>query len=408
MAKTCSDEALKNWRTGAWSSPIISNQLRCVGSQSIFPSPDMTFYDDKYKRLINFEFKPPSETKRGMLTSIGQAIAYLNNSNLSFIFCPQSVDGFDISTYFTNLFKEHIYGKLPIGLITYENDNPSIIHELVEVDPSTVLSKKLNPNIISERYWAKHQDLPNQVLFALLDKAFILPDIPNRRHEVWKAVWLEFIFKNMQVLETLDDLSPHIFYHNNKAFELGRKKKNELRKKVSSKKISYKDAIIQLKHWADPDRKGDCYSESYKKNFMTFIGHLELWDDSCRLTPHGYELHKIGKIFGPDSKIFIDALLRLVLFNGKHLDLILDLSEFSNSNREKTLADLIHKFTSHYADQGKIKFNPNRRQKTGQNEQFRYELIFWRKYKLMSENYPNNGPIEFNFREISRICASNI
>lgn len=408
MAKTCSDVALSNWRNGEWANTIISNQVRSVGSQSSFPSPDATFFDDKFQRVINFEFKPPSETKRGMLTSIGQALAYLNNSNLSFIFCPESVDGFNISNYFKDLFQDHIVGKLPIGLISYENDNPSKITELVSIEPSTILSKKINSNIISDRYWAKHQDLPNEVLFALLDKAFVLPDTQNRKHEVWKSTWVDYIFDKMRVLNTLNDLDPHIFYHYGTPFQLGKKKKSELRKKVKNGKITENDALAELKHWADPDRKGDCYSESYKKNFMTFIGHLELWDDACRLTPSGYELHKIGKIYGPNSKMFLDALIRIVLFSGRHLDLIMDLWEFSIDNREKTLPELANKFTDYYANQGKIKFNPNRRKKTGQNEQFRFELIFWRKFNLLAEHYSSDGPLEFNFREISRICASNL
>ena len=46
MAKTCSDAVLSNLRNGTWSSNVISNHLRSVNSQSSFPSPDATFFDD--------------------------------------------------------------------------------------------------------------------------------------------------------------------------------------------------------------------------------------------------------------------------------------------------------------------------------------------------------------------------
>lgn len=407
MAKTCSDAVLSNLRNGTWSSNVISNHLRSVNSQSSFPSPDATFFDDTNKRLIGFEFKPPSETKRGMLTAIGQASAYLNNCNISYILCPETVDGFNISNYFKSLFNDHFYGKLPIGLIKYKNDNPMDIEELVEVEPTTVLTKKINPKSISDRYWAKHQDLPTVVLYELLNIAYKLPDNTNRKHLVWKKVWEKIIFNN-KFLSSLDVDKPNIFYHYGTPFQLGVKKKATLKKKVEQGELSLTNALKDLKYWADPDRKGDCHSESYKKNFMTFLGHLNLWDDACRLTPSGYDLHKVGKIYGPNSKIFIDALLKKVLFDGKHLDLILDFLEFSKQNREKSLTELNSKFTAHYASQGKIKFNNTRRQKDAQNEQFRFEQIFWRKYGLLGNEYYENGPIDFNLREIMRICTSDI
>ena len=407
MAKLSSDAVLKNFRDGTWSTATISNQIRSVGSQSSFPSPDATFYDDKFKRLISFEFKPPSETKRGMLTAIGQAVAYLNNSNLSYILCPETVDGFNIADYFKDLFADQFLGKLPIGLIKYQNDKPEDVEELIKIKSSTVLTKAVKPNSIRDRYWAKHQDLPNQVLFQLLKKAYELPqDLKNRKHELWKKVWQDFIFKD-GALDTLDELKPHIYYHYGKPFELGKKTKAKLRKQVSLKQISNSEAIKQLKHWANPDRKGDCPSESYKKNFLTFIGHLNLWDDDCRLQPIGFELHKVGMLNGANSTAFKDRVLKTCLLDGKHLDLILDFHEFSRSRRPETMADLNKEFTKLYSEKGKIKFNPGRRMKVGQNEQFRYEQIFWRKFGILEESYDGNGPLDFNWREIMRVCTAS-
>lgn len=406
LAKLCSDTLLRNFRNKIWVSDVVSPQVRAVGSQSSFPSPDATFYDDGNSRIIKFEFKPPTETKRGMLTSIGQAVAYLDSSHIAFIFCPETVEGFDVATYFTRLFNERFFGKLPIGLIKYKNEDASKIELLVDIDPKTIQPKKLKEHNISDRYWAKHQDLPNSVLFELLDAAYHLPDSTNRKQDIWRKVWNDYIFSG-DALNTLDKQPPHIFYHYGTPFELGAKKKAQLRSAVDKGELPHAKAIEQLKAWADPDKKGDCYATSYKKNFLTFIGHLNLWDDNGDLTPDGYDLHKTARMYGANSKVFTDELAKLTLFNGKHLDLILDLQEYSNINREASLKHLIKKFTDYYAEQGKIKFNPSRRKKEGQNEQFRYELIFWRKLNLLLEDYPENGPIAFNIREITRLCTEN-
>jgi hypothetical protein len=410
MAKTTSDEALKKWRQADWDNSIISNSVRSVSSSSSFPSPDASFYDSTNERLISFEFKPPTETKRGMLTSLGQALAYNNTSNLSYIFCPETVDGFNIQDYFQDLFTKHINGKLPIGLIGYKNDSPSDLDLLVDVEPKTVIDKPVIEKNIVDRYWAKHQDMPTQILFNLLNTAYLLPDMPNRKHEVWRETWLKYILLDGKTCSTLETLTPHIHHHYGTPYKQLSKTKSVLRKDVESGKISNEEALGILKTMQDPDKTGDSYANSYKKNFMTFVKHLGLWDDNSKLTETGYDLHKLGKIYGPNSEIFIDRLKFYMLYDGKHLDLITDFYHFSMSNRETTLKCLTGKFIEYYSHLGKIKWNIKKRKKDSQNEQFRYELIFWRKYGLISmknssDGYLSGGPIDFDWREITRICS---
>ena len=84
LAKATTDSVLANFKSGAWNCCTdVGTEFYRVGCDSTFPSPDAAFYDDAKKLMVTFEFKPPTETKRGILTGLGQSIAYLNSSNLS-------------------------------------------------------------------------------------------------------------------------------------------------------------------------------------------------------------------------------------------------------------------------------------------------------------------------------------
>jgi hypothetical protein len=48
-----------------------------------------------------------------------------------------------------------------------------------------------------------------------------------------------------------------------------------------------------------------------------------LIDSQGKVTGEGYELLRVGKVYGPDSAAFLDLLAHQVLTGGRHLDLIL-------------------------------------------------------------------------------------
>ena len=114
LAKTTTDSVLANFKSGTWKCVNdVGIDFYRVGCNSTFPSPDAAFYDDVKKILVSFEFKPPTETKRGILTGLGQSIAYLNNCNLSYLVIPQKLEDFDIGNYMTDLFVNQIEDNLP-------------------------------------------------------------------------------------------------------------------------------------------------------------------------------------------------------------------------------------------------------------------------------------------------------
>ena len=413
LAKTASDKVLELWRNSEWSNEIVSEKVFATKSQSSFPSPDATFYDERYQRIIAFEFKPPTESKRGILTAIGQAIAYLDNANLSYIFCPKEVEGFHISQYLKKIFNENIKGKVPIGLIEYDNEDASKLNSLIEIKKESILGRKVSLKKVSKRYWAKHQDMPYQILYYILDAAYLIENVENRKHQIWKKVWIENILRppgRLSTLDTLEEVEPHIKHHYGKEYRQCSDIKKKLREQVSNGELSTDEALKKLQQKIDPDLKGDCYSTSYKKNFLTLLNHLYLWDDDGRLSEPGYRLHKLGKLYGYNSKLFLDNLKNQFLLAGKHLDLILDMHEFSVKRNFSSIKDLRNQFTTHYDNLGKIKWNKNKREKEGQNEQFRYEFILWRNLGFISKANSKDGFIpgvgfDFDWKEITRLCS---
>ena len=123
LAKTTTDSILAKFKLDEWKCcGNVGTGFYRVGCNATFPSPDAAFYEDDRNLLVSFEFKPATETKRGILTGLGQSIAYLNSSNLSYLIIPQKLEDFEIGEYMTDLYSNQISGNLPVGLILYENN----------------------------------------------------------------------------------------------------------------------------------------------------------------------------------------------------------------------------------------------------------------------------------------------
>ena len=71
LAKTTTDSVLRKFKSEEWTcyNGIGKNFFR-VTTDASFPSPDAAFFDEENKFLVSFEFKPPTESKRGILTGL--------------------------------------------------------------------------------------------------------------------------------------------------------------------------------------------------------------------------------------------------------------------------------------------------------------------------------------------------
>jgi len=407
LAKATTDKILANFKSGLWSCcNNIGKDFYRVGTDSTFPSPDAAFYDDVEKLMVSFEFKPPTETKRGILTGLGQTVAYLNSSNLSYLIIPKKLEDYNIGEYMTKLFAEKISDKLPIGLVVYENDDPSSVTLVQNVDLLTKVDV-FSP-ISSGRFWAKHQDLPIP-LFHLILHCYYLKKIGQVSGDAFAYCWNTYLVPD-QVLKTL---TPAIVKDlNNDPIKTLSGAKNILffEKKLNAVKklsgIPRGKAVAKLREDADSTFVGDNNYNSTKKNFVTFIKHIGAIDSTGNLTEEGFKLYHLGLVNGPNSKLFHDYFLKTVLLTGHHLDLIFDLDVLCNKYRgQKTIKEVKTELLNDYETRGMIKRNPNRMAGGNTTVEFlKYEFILWNNLELTVD--ANGLPeISFNWKKITEICS---
>ena len=407
LTKIATDSILKKFKEGDWKCcDGMGKDFYRTGVYSSFPSPDAIFCDDSNKIMVSFEFKPPTETKRGILTGLGQSIAYLNHSSISYLIVPKKLEGFDLQEYMKNLFSDLVGDNLPIGLITYDNDQPSEVSVIHNVDRLLEV-KKFNPKG-EGRFWAKHIDLPIP-LFHLILHCYYLKKINQIQEDAFAYCWKNHLYdsNSLSRLESHDikDINGEVIKtvaitKNMRYFE----KKLEKIKILSEEK--QKEAILQLKKDVKTDFIGDNYYNSVKKNLVTFLKHIEVIDSAGNLTDYGVKIYHLGVTNGPNSKIFRDYFLKCVLITGHHLDLIFDIDSLCNEYRsKKTLEEIKKKMNDDYEKGGMIKRNPKRQVgKTSKVKFLKYEFLLWRSLSLIEESKEKPN-ISFNWKKITEVCS---
>ena len=164
------DSILKKFKEGAWEcNGGMGRGFYRTGTSKTFPSPDHAFAnDDANKIRLTFEYKPDTEKKRGILTGLGQSIAYLNASDISYLVIPKTLveNNYDIQLVMSEIFENSIVGILPVGLIVFDNDDPSDVSMIHNVE--SLLGREPLKQIDSGRFWAKHQDLPIPLFHLIL------------------------------------------------------------------------------------------------------------------------------------------------------------------------------------------------------------------------------------------------
>lgn len=374
-----------------------------VGTSAEFPSPDATFYDPTNKVLASFEFKPPTETKRGILTGVGQSIAYLQSSNISFLVAPKRLEDYDLGSYLADLYKKQIVGKIPCGLILYENNNPSnveLAHGIEIVSENTV--KKSVPE--ADRFWAKHQDLPIPLFHLILHYYYLAKTSRIIVGDPFAAC-----FSNEFITDTvLEDFMPKEAILDLSGMPIktvaGTKNIVHLEKilpKARKQALTDKQAAYNKVYKAiDTSFVGDNYYNSIRKNYLSFMKHIQVIDSENTLTDTGFALYHLGLVNGPTSRVFFDYFTREVLTTGHHLDLILDFDTLKQKNSTWTVDQVLLKMEADYEEKGFIKRNPNRQQAEESNVGFlKYERILWNALGLVD----NGGTIQW--KKITEICS---
>lgn len=408
LAKATTDSVLAKFKSGEWKCcNDIGIGFYRVGCDNTFPSPDAAFYDDEKKVTVSFEFKPPTESKRGILTGLGQSIAYLNSSNLSYLVIPQRLEDFDIGNYMTELFTNQIEENLPIGLIVYDNNIPASVSLVHNVD--TINDVTEHRVVANGRFWAKLQDLPIP-LFHLLLHCYYLKKIGQVKGDAFSYCWQTYLVPP-NVLEKL--VAQPVKNWNGDFIETlpGKKKMTFFEKKINKvNKMpngeSKEEAVKNLIKDANTDYRQDNSFNSYKKNYVTFLKHIGVIDSTGNLTEDGFKLYHLGLVNGPKSKIFYDYFIKTVLIVGHHLDLIFDVDSLFNKYKgQKSMTEIRKQMLIDYEERGMIKHNPNRIVGASSSVEFlKYETVFWNSLNLVVET-SGKPAISFNWKKITEVCS---
>lgn len=407
LAKTTTDSILSKFKSEEWvCCEGIGKDFFRVTTDASFPSPDAAFYDESRKFLVSFEFKPPTETKRGILTGVGQSIAYLQESNISYLIAPEYLEDYNLGAFLSDLFQNQIYGKIPAGLIIYPNDQPDnvcLVSNIAEqINTSTQTNIKTR-SITTSRFWAKHQDLPIP-LFHLLLHCYFLKKSHTIEGDAFKYCWNKYLISPT----ILTDFQPIPVYDcSNQIIKTPAGTKNlMILEKIlnKTKDMDLESRIKKIRHEIDTEYIGDNKFQAYKKNFVTFLKHLKVVDSEGELTESGFKLYHLGLCNGANSKIFKDYFVKEVLTTGHHLDLILDLDKVIRENIDLVFNDCLGEMEKIYEAKGFIKRNPNRIVGETSNVGFlKYECILWRSLGLLIQDAPNHYYV--NWKAITEVCS---
>lgn len=400
LAKATTDAILQNFKTATWQyNGSWGADFYRVGTSADFPSPDAAFYDPTNKKLASFEFKPATETKRGMLTGVGQSIAYLKSCDLAYLISPQIIDGFNMGDFLTDLYNTQIGDKIPVGLIVYDNNNPNnltLAHNVATLSTDTEHAHKPT----ADRFWAKHQDLPI-AMFHLLLHYYYLKKVGIVNEDAFAACWKEKIIPTNILIDfrtaPVKDIAGNIIgtLQTGKPLTFLEKKVAAMRK---NKPQNQWTAIISQD--IDTTFVGDNYYNSIRKNYVTFLKHIQVIDSEGSLTDSGFKLYHVGLSNGPTSKVFADYFTREILTVGHHLDLLLDIDSISKKHPDKDIDEVLVLMETDYELKGYIKRNPNRiAGDTSKTGFLKYEKILWQSLGLMDKKY------NIQWRKITEICS---
>ncbi len=288
MATKCGDQVLNKIR-------LADPQYKQVFSTSLsrtsdwtWPRPDYVCFDAVNNCTYAIEFKPTNQTKREYLCGLGQSLAYLQKHMYSGLMVPTVADdGFKISAFINATLQAPEFAD--VGISLYEYDPKTLtVNILREIKKPRAVKALTVAAAQTSTFWCWWRDVSQYELYELLNLSFKYNE------------------------NTGDIYTSHIFPEFWNELNAG-------------------NALT----WENVARKAPSASSknSLKQNYKIPLNQLDLWNaQTGKLTETGIRLLKIGKMYGPDSKDFLNALTYLILVDGKHLELIKKVEDFQKGN----------------------------------------------------------------------------
>ncbi len=392
-AQNITNQILSNWRNAqTWSNSFVSNVVEQSMTPNEFPSPDAYFQDRNKRTKISLEFKPYTETKRGIMTGLGQTVGYLNKAHASILVCSSEIDNFNMKGYLKETFNKFIYGKLPIALFTYDGENLENLEMVVNIDHKLFNKEsliRLPYRGSGTPYFAFWRDLPIDGFYKLAISAKNVTSKSDRSEKVWDEFFYNY-YAPKKSLQTLEEINSDIFFEDMKTKLIPfSTRKRELREKVKNNELKENEAlkIFKDKSWSK-DITDNNYRD-YKKNHYNFMNHNKLWDEDFYLTELGNKFIERYKNNINHPKNLIDEMAQIVLVSGKHHSLIDEIIEITQgiSENEDIIDDqaYLKKIYNEMDKRGHVAKNVER-VTTGSRDYLRSEKQLWARFDLIKKD----------------------
>ena len=177
----------------------------------------------------------------------------------------------------------------------------------------------------------------------------------------------------------------------------------------------------KTKKWDGTPRIKQYSKSSYKsekQNYKIPMCQLGLWNvETGHITRKGESVLSIIEQYGADSKEYFDYLAKIILLDGKHLDLIKDLEDFQKNNMEiipESSSEFFILFDDYMTRKNSIGTRKPTAQKTGAKKAYvRDEPKLWNKLGIVklqgkSRYYKPYVGIEFDWNRINEILLTDI
>ena len=177
----------------------------------------------------------------------------------------------------------------------------------------------------------------------------------------------------------------------------------------------------KTKKWDGKPRIKSYSESSYKsekQNYKIPMCQLGLWEaETGHITDKGMTLLDVVRTYGADSQDYFLCLAKLILLDGKHLDLVKDLEEFQKSNPAiipDTSAEFFVLFDEYMMNKNSVGTRKPTAVKTGAKRAYvRDEPKLWNKLGILkmqgaSRYFIPFVGIEFNWERINEILLSNV
>ena len=270
---------------------LFSGKMRRIADWDE-PIPDYVYMDIENDKTVAFFFTLPNQEKEYYLEYIEKSVKILNRHDYCILILPEYVGVDSIGTIIETRLYEQNLSSLPIALLEYLPDVN--IDSIVKYNITRRLIENANRSVQKTRtekksYWCWWRDASYYEIFQLLE-------LSQKYNSENGDIYTKYIYPEFYEL---------MIGGNTKQWNSKPRHKTFSKASFKAEKQNYKIPLVQLGLWTHENGK---------------------------ITPKGRKLLFIGGYYGPESEEYFNSLAKMILLDGKHLDLIREVVEFQKKN----------------------------------------------------------------------------